>query len=259
MPKPKNHRRAIVIPDVHFPLQEDNAVNCVLQAIKLVKPNIFVCLGDLGEWNSVSPFKYSRRKRPPLEYILDDLHAEAEKVNAGLDLFDNALDSVGCKERHMVEGNHDDWLNKFVEEFPYLPQYKYKNIMNLKERGYKYYPYGKFLKIGKLYFYHGGHYSTINHTRQHAINLGKNIMYGHVHDVQRAGVTHVDGAHHAFSLGCLKDMSSEANVWLKGRNVNWAHAFAIVDWFDTGDFRIDVVDIHKGKTFVWGQTIDGNK
>ena len=72
-------------------------------------------------------------------------------------------------------------------------------------------------------------------------------------------MTHVDGAHHAFSLGCLKDMTSEANLWLRGRTTNWAHAFAIIDWFPTGDFRIDVVDIYNGRTFVWGKEINGNK
>ena len=131
--------------------------------------------------------------------------------------------------------------------------------MNLEDRGYKYYPYGKLMRIGKLYFYHGGHYSTINHTRQHTMNLGKNIVYGHTHDVQRAGVTHVDGAHHAFSMGCLKDMSKETNMWLNNRQVNWAHAIGVADWFPNGDFRLEVVDIVNGKTFLWGKKIDGNK
>ena len=91
MAKKRKHRRAIVIPDIHFPFQDDAAVNVVLKAIKMVKPNIFVCLGDLGEWVSVSPWRYKRRKRPPLEYTLEDLECEADKVNAGLDLFDNVL------------------------------------------------------------------------------------------------------------------------------------------------------------------------
>jgi len=253
------HKRAVVIPDVHFPFQDDKAISCVLKAIKLVKPEIFICLGDLGEWHSVSPWRYKRRRRPPLEYTIDDLVKEAELVNKGLDRFDDVLKEVKCTEKHMIEGNHDNWLNFFVEEYPYLSQYEFKNIMNLKDRGYKYYKYGKYLKIGKLYFYHGGHYTTVYHTRQHAMNLGKNIVYGHVHDVQRIGVTHVDGAHHGFSLGCLKDMSADSNIWLKGRHVNWAHAFGIIDWFPNGDFRLDVVDITNGKTFVWGQPISGDK
>jgi hypothetical protein len=83
-------------------------------------------------------------------------------------------------------------------------------------------------------------------------------MYGHTHDVQRHGITHIDGAHHAWSLGCLKDMSKEVNEWLKGRQTNWCHAFAVIDWFDDNNFRIDVIDIYKGKTYVWGKLIDGN-
>ena len=47
--------------------------------------------------------------------------------------------------------------------------------------------------------------------------------------------------------------------WLRGRLHNWAHCFGIIDWFTTGDFRMDVVDIHKGKTFVWGQEVNGNE
>lgn len=257
--KELKHRRAIVIPDIHFPYQDDAAINCVLEAIKMVKPNICIQLGDIGEWESVSGWRYSRRKRPPLEFILMELDVEAELVNEGLDLFDKALKDVGCVNKYMLEGNHDVWLQNFVDEFPYIPQYKFKNLCKLDDRGYKLYPYGKLLRIGKLFFYHGGHYTTMYHTKQHAINLGKNIVYGHMHDAQRIGVTHVDGAHHAFSLGCLKDMSSEKNLWLKRRQVNWSHNFGIVDWFSDGNFRLDVVDIQKGKTYLWGNMIDGNK
>ena len=255
----KEHRRAIVIPDVHFPIQDDAAVNVVLKAIKMVKPNIFVCLGDLGEWKSVSPWRYKRRKRPPLEYTLEELKVEAAAVNDGLDLFDNALRAVGCTNKHMIEGNHDDWLNSFVDEFPYLPEYKFKNVMNLKERGYKYYPYGHLMQIGKLFFYHGGHYSTVNHTRQHVQNLGKNIVYGHTHDVQRHTLTKLDsGTIAAWSMGCLKNMSGDKNKWLRGRLHNWCHAFGIITWQSNGNFQIEVIDIQKGKASVWGQEIVAN-
>ncbi len=250
-------RRAIVCGDTHFPLHYEPAVNCVLKAIDIVKPNIFIHLGDVGEWESCSAWKYKRRKRPPLEYILPEIDKEAELINNGLDLFDKALDD-DCIVKYMIEGNHDYWCNQFVIEHPYLKEYKFEKLLSLKERGYQYKPYGKYLKIGKLYFYHGGHYSTAYHTKQHAINLGKSVVYGHMHDVQRHSVTHVDGTHAGFSLGCLKDMSDEANVWLRNRKTNWGHAFAVIDWFKNGDFRIDIVDITNGKTFLYGEEIDGN-
>ena len=43
-------RRAIVTPDKHFPLADNKAISCVTQAIEIVKPDIYVDLGDVGEW-----------------------------------------------------------------------------------------------------------------------------------------------------------------------------------------------------------------
>ena len=39
----KKPKEPLVIPDVHFPIQDDAIVNCVIKAIKLVKPEIFIC------------------------------------------------------------------------------------------------------------------------------------------------------------------------------------------------------------------------
>ena len=71
--------------------------------------------------------------------------------------------------------------------------------------------------------------------------------------------TMLGGQVSAISLGCLKDMSKESNAWLGGREHNWSHAFAIVDFFDKGHFTTDVVQIIKGKAVVQGELIDGNK
>jgi hypothetical protein len=54
-------------------------------------------------------------------------------------------------------------------------------------------------------------------------------------------------------------MSDEVNAWLGHRKINWAHAFAIVDYYDNDRFTVDVVQIINGKARVWGQLIDGNK
>ena len=57
--------------------------------------------------------------------------------------------------------------------------------------------------------------------------------------------------------GCLKDMSRDANVWLRGNLHNWKHAFAIVQWHTNNNFRVEVVDIMKGKTTLWGEELEG--
>ena len=84
-------------------------------------------------------------------------------------------------------------------------------------------------------------------------------MYGHHHDLQQSSVTHIDGPKSAWSLGCLKDCSNEANRWLNGRSTNWSHAFAVVDFYWGGHFTVHIVQIINGKTSLWGELLDGNK
>ena len=46
--------RAVVTPDKHFPLADNKAINVVCKAIEIVKPNIYIDLGDTGEWELFS-------------------------------------------------------------------------------------------------------------------------------------------------------------------------------------------------------------
>ena len=252
-------KRAIVTPDKHFPTADDAAIKCVTQAIEIIKPDMYIDLGDVGEWHGASHWQWRKKKRPPLEYQLPFINQDITDVNERMDRIDEALDKAGCKKKHMLEGNHDDWMNRFVEEHPYLPGLKFKDAVKLKERGYKYHKCGDYLKIGKLAFYHGHHFAGVHHTRNHLLRLGANVMYGHHHDIQQTSVTHLDGQKSAWSIGCLKDMSKDENAWLGGRKHNWSHAFAVVDFYNKGLFTVHVVQIINGKTALWGELIDGNK
>ena len=249
--------RAIVTPDKHFPLHDQPAINVLKKAIEIVKPSIYVDLGDVGEWNNFSAWKYKRKKNPPLEMMIPELEEDIKGVNDGMDQIDEALDKVNCKEKYITEGNHDNWCNMFVDEHPYVPQYRFENAVDLKGRGYTYYPFGMHLKIGKLYFYHGHQYGGQYHTANHLRKLGCNVMYGHWHDLQQMSATHMDGPKSAWSIGCLKDMGPGSNEWLANRRINWAHAFAIVDFFKNGHFTVHIIQIIDGETCLWGEIIKG--
>jgi len=249
-------KRAIVTPDKHFPFEDKAAIKVLCQAIEVVKPDIYIDLGDTGEWESVSHWQWKRKKRPPLEYQLPFVYKEIAAVNKGMDLIDKSLDKVGTKERHFCEGNHDDWLNMFAQENPFLSkEIAVKYALKLKERGYKYHKIGKMLKIGKLNFYHGHHFSGVHHTRNHLTRLGGNVMYGHHHDIQQSSVTNMEGVKSAWSIGCLKDMRSEANAWLGNRQHNWQHAFAVVDFHNNKNFNVTVHQIVNGVSTVDGQVL----
>ena len=199
-----------------------------------------------------------KKKKPPLEVIIPTLNQDVKDVNEGMDQIDESLDKVGCKTKHFIQGNHELWLDQFVDEHPYLPQYKPQNCLNLKDRGYKYHKCGKFLKVGKLNFYHGHLYGGQYHTANHLRKLGANVMYGHWHDIQQMSATHIDGQKSAWSIGCLKDMARESNEWLGGRGHNWSHGFAIVDFFQKGFFTVHLMQIINGVTSLYGEKIDGN-
>ena len=249
-------KTAIVIPDQHFPIHDQAAVNCALQILEIAKPNIFINLGDVGEWESVSSWKYKKVKQPPLEFQLPIVDDEIHQVNEGIDQFDKVLDKLKVKERHILEGNHDACINYFVDRFPYMKDYRFRKACHWDQRGYKFHPYNKPLTIKKLSFIHGA-YATMNHAKKHAEIYG-NLVYGHTHDVTSYALGRLGGTVKAFSVGNLKDLSPEKNGWLKGRIHNWQHAVAHITWFKDGNFRVEVVDICKGKTTFWGNEIDGN-
>jgi len=250
-------KRVVVTPDKHFPLHDQKAINVLCKAIEIVKPDAYVDLGDVGEWEAFSHWKFKNKKPPPLEFLIKDFKKDIKDVNKGMDMIDESLDKVNCEEKYITEGNHDNWLNIAVGKYPYIPQYSFANAVDLDGRGYTYYPFGKHLKLGKLYFYHGHQYGGQYHAANHLRKLGCNIMYGHWHDLQQHSVTHEDGPKSAWSIGCLKDMSPKANDWLENRDVNWSHAFAIVDFYKRGLFTVHIVQIINGKTSLWGELIEG--
>ena len=85
-------RRVIVTPDKHFPLADKKAINVLTQVIDIVKPDAYIDLGDVGEWESVSHWQWKKKKRPPLEFQLPDIKKEVKQVNEGMDAIDEALD-----------------------------------------------------------------------------------------------------------------------------------------------------------------------
>ena len=249
--------RAIVTPDKHFPIHDKKAISVVCQAIELVKPDTYIDLGDTGEWEHFSSHYWKGRSAKPMEDLIPLLDKDVSDVNAGMDIIDKSLDKDNCKERHFVQGNHEVWLDKFVVRYPYLKEYTTYNALRLKERGYKYHPYNrkKLLKKGKLNFTHGK-YVPKYHAFKHLDMYGESIMYGHTHDLQRFTKTTAGGTISAWSLGCLKDIEADED-WLSGRLTNWNHAFAIIDWFKGGNYKVEVVEIIKGQTSLWGKLIEG--
>lgn len=258
--------RAVIIPDTHTPLHDEAAFRCVLKAIEIVKPNILIHIGDLGEFEGASHWQWRKKRRPPLEYQLEVIDRDIKAANLMLDRIDAVADKIGCKRKHFMQGNHDEWLDRIVEENPYLERttheygkgYLFKDSMSFKRRGWKYYKLGELLKIGHIRFYHGYSFAGVHHARNHLLKMGCNLMYGDKHDIQSASITHADGQKEAMCIGCLKSLKPEHNRWLKGAPHNWCHAFAIVEWIGQ-NFSATIHRITNGVVPIWGELIDGTR
>ena len=81
MSKKNPVRRAIVTPDKHFPLADMPSINVVCKTIEIVKPDIYIDLGDVGEWHGCSHWQWKKKKRPPVEYQLPFIEKDIVSVN----------------------------------------------------------------------------------------------------------------------------------------------------------------------------------
>ncbi len=239
-------KRYIVTPDKHFPLADNKAIKALCQIIEELRPDGYIDLGDTGEWASVSKWKWKNKTKPNLEWYLPEVITEVEEVNKGMDIIDEALDKAGVKERHFCQGNHELWLDYFVEQFPYLPQYSCKRAIKIEARGYKFHRAGELLKIGDMNFYHGHNYGGIHHAAKHCKEYKENIMYGHHHDIQVYTDKKHGGPISAWSIGCLKSLDRKDNEFCSGRPLNWAHGIAVVDFIGKDSF-VRVIPIKDGK------------
>jgi len=247
----KANKTIVVLPDIHTPVEDTKAFNCALKIIKEIDPNTVIQIGDIGEWESVSMWKWKKQRRPPLEYQLPFVEKDIDAVRKVM----RAINKQFNGQLIVIKGNHDGWLDNFNRENPYLKdkydfnsafEYECSEIVEADE----------FHKEGSLYLYHGHHYQGVLHTRAHLLSMGENVMYGHWHDVQQYTLTRVGGTISAWSIGCLKDMSSQANKWLGGHPVNWKHAVAVIEFFGS-KFFVRIIEIIDGKCSLDGKLLEG--
>lgn len=255
----------VILPDRHHAPPNDpeggvdpKAWSCALQGIELVKPDGLIDLGDIGEWFSVSPWKYKRRKRPPVKQVAEALEKDLAAVHRGQDQLDRAAGKI---RKIQLQGNHEVWLDNMIDEWRdelgdvMREGMSTEELLQLKARDYAYVPYGDYVKLGDLYLYHGGHCNSGKyHAAQHLRELSASVMYGHYHDYQVAKTGLLGkGLHAAWSIGFL---GKPRKPFLKGKPTNWSHNFAIVH-VEKASFHVEVVEIFDGWCYVQGKKVRG--
>lgn len=248
--------RVLVLPDSHAQPRGQRgrnrvgynrpAVDCMLHYASANGPyNRVVWLGDTADMRTVN--RHIRNIRGEVEggRIQADMDAGADLVS----LVKGAASMAKGATTTCLLGNHEAWLYDYFKHHPEASE-AFSWERTLKARGVDevlpYRPGRIALRIGKLHFMHGYGRGGMSQVRRWLLDLGVNIVAGHIHRVHQESAPSAHGTRSAWSLGWLGDFDDAAD-YVDGA-VAWQHAFgeAIIDE-RTGDFNFYTHNIIDGR------------
>lgn len=191
----------LTISDMHNPFQHPDALDFLSGLKREVKPDVVVCLGDLGDQHG-----WSRHGRHP------DAPGQGDEDSAMIrgckqlyKLFPNALACIG---------NHDKRLAKACARAG-VPKRLYRSVAEIYEspKGWK---WGEGHVVDGIAYVHGEGFSGQNAALSACSKLRCSAVIGHIH--AWAGVQyHNNGLNTVFgcNAGCLIDTTSIAMEYAK--------------------------------------------
>lgn len=212
------------------------------------KPDMTIIGGDFLDFGIISPLTDK-----------DLLYREGKRLLHDFELGNQILDRIdkfSKGKKIFLIGNHDTRLATWIASNPQLEGLIGLTYnLGLEKRGYEVLAEGRTYKIGHARFVHGW-YWTMHHAKKTVTEMGDNIFYGHVHDVQsfcKANPEQMPII--GQSCGCLCELNPE---WKKNRPNRWVNSFAIFYFFANGDFTYYLPIVISGK-FIWNGRIFGGK
>lgn len=239
--------KVLLIPDCHRPYHHSQSYGLMIKAAKELRPDRIVVFGDYVDFYCTSQHRKDPNRILKLEY-------EVKSGNEGLD----ELDSIGAKKKYFLQGNHEENLERYLKDnAPELfNMMKIEEIFKLRQRGWEYIPYGKSLKIGKMYMTHcigkvAGASAHIKSRDKH----GGNLLIGHTHKMSIDYTGDAENKHHVGAmLGWLGD-PTKAEYAHEAERWPWQHGFGIGYLEPTGTMHVQLCPIIKGKVIVEGKLI----
>lgn len=245
----KKVTRILFVPDAHRPFHDVKAWRLMLKAARAFRPDIIVVLGDFLDCCSISA-----HSRNPLRKI--QLEAEALSGREGLDQLQRI---PGVKRRIFVEGNHEDRLRRFLwDKAPELfGLIDTQGLLQLKERGWEFVPYGEGIQLGKVYVTHdlrgSGQYAVARALSQ----AGKSVVLGHLHRLQVIyGGTSFGRPHVAACFGWLarSDVAHSYKHKLTAQR-EYQHGFGIGYMEKNGTVHLQAIPIIDYRCCIEGQIV----
>jgi predicted phosphodiesterase len=221
---------------------------CAKRFVADKQPDVIVLGGDFLHMASLSHWDLSKRGLVEGRRYAEDVAL----ANRELDDLQNANPSAVY---HFLEGNHEAWCRRYVEQYPELTGHMgLVRDLSLEERGIQWLPENDVLKVGKMRYLHGWYFNAY-HAKKTALQLGASCMYGHVHKPQVHTVEQrCRGQIQGISVGCLCGLNPR---YRRGQPTNWLNGFGFVEYRESGEFQANVIGIVNGKMTFAGESWAG--
>lgn len=218
----------------------------VLRVARWFKPEHLSILGDFGDADTL-------KAHAPTEPGTRDFEDELEAVKGALD----QLDRLGATNKIYVCGNHEFRLDRYLMEHApaMFRSMRWPALLGLKERGWKWVPYRKSARIGKLHLTHDTGTAGVNAHRTSAAAFGGSTVIGHTHRMAYEVKGRFDGTPYlAAMLGWLGDADKAAGYIHEAKASDWVHGFGIFYLEpESGVVHVQPVPIVNGRCVVNGK------
>ena len=235
-----NHKRNLILADIHIPYHDDKALSAALKFADGYKPDAIILDGDIADFFSISRFN----KNPKLR----DLPGEIIAVKQFLD---HIKERFSAKVYYKL-GNHEEryehYLWQRAEELLGVKEFELKNLLMFDDSGVVAIEDQRIINLGQLPILHGhefirGVFSPVNAARGLFLKAKHSCMGAHQHHTSEHTEKTLSGKIiSCWSVGCLCGLSPD---WA---HINrWNHGFATVDVRANGDYYVNNYRILNGR------------
>ncbi len=260
-PPPRDHECAVIVSDLHHPVHDRRAWACALEAIRLLKPTIVICAGDMLDLESASSHEAKALGGTKRH---DDLVAalEAEAAAALRDVIRPLIEAAGGAAISWIDGNHERRAEKALAKHGLDKSVMLHKLLKLSDFGINYLgdPGATVDVLGWLVEHGdarasggGGLYAA----RWRALAYQRNVIFGHLHGISRNAVPSADGPVLGVGNGCLCDIA-RAREWAGTSRHRWQHGLTVLRRPGRGGRGlVESVEIVDGRCFVEGRLVKG--
>lgn len=233
--KKEGRKKILIVPDIHFPEQDERALEILFHVMKEDQFDEIVQLGDMLDMYPISSFS----KDP--EKVGLGLRNEIVMARAFLEKVRKLQPKAKIT---LLKGNHEARFDRYViDKAPGLAHlFDYRDLLGLKDLKIDY--NDSIYKIGRLHLMHGTlvRAHSAYSCKSHFDKYNMSIIHGHTHRMGAYYKTNLETTYTVQEMGCLCQLNPE---YTKDKGVtDWQQGFGIVyidkksGWFFTVPFPI---------------------